>query len=61
VGVGTGDGPPFILHRIETVTTPSWKYTVPLEWMGGGGRLAVVVEDLGSGAWGAVTKELPGP
>ncbi len=60
VGVLAGAEEPFILHRTETIDggAGSWRYTVPLRWPAGGGRLAVVVEDLGSGAWGGAVREL---
>ncbi len=59
VGVLAGAEEPFVLHRTETIDgAPSWRYTVPLRWPAGGGRLAVVVEDLGSGAWGGAVREL---
>jgi len=60
VGVLAGDEEAFILHRMETVdgVVDSWGYRVPLRWPAGPARLAVVVEDLGTGAWGGVTQDL---
>ena len=60
VGVLSEGEQPFILHRTETIDggVGSWRYTVPLRWPPGDARLAVVVEDLGSGAWGGVVQAL---
>ena len=60
VGVLAGEEEPFILHRTETIDGGfrSWRYTVPLRWLPGDARLAVVVEDLGSGAWGGAARAL---
>ncbi len=60
VGVLAGGGGSFILHRTETIDGGfrSWRYTVPLRWPPGDARLAVVVEDLGSGAWGGAVRAL---
>jgi hypothetical protein len=60
VGVLAGEGGSFILHRTETIDGGfrSWRYTVPLRWPPGDARLAVVVEDLGSGAWGGAVRAL---
>jgi hypothetical protein len=60
VGVLAGEEEPFILHRTETIDGGfrSWRYTVPLRWPPGDARLAVVVEDLGSGAWGGAVRAL---
>jgi hypothetical protein len=51
---------PFVMHRVESVggVVAQWKYSVPLEWPQGGAQLAVVVEDLGSGAWGGTVTQL---
>ena len=58
VGVLAGDNEPFILHRTESVGATAWRYTIPLQWPAGPAELAVVVEDLGSGAWGGATANL---
>ena len=60
VGVLAGDEEPFILHRVETVDgiVDAWGYRVPLQWAAGPARLAVVVEDLGSGARGGAVQDL---
>lgn len=54
---------PFILHRVEQVTGSGegtmWSYTVPLQWPRGSGKLALVAEDLATGAWGGATAALP--
>lgn len=60
VGVLAGDNEPFVLHRMETVdgVVDAWSYKVPLQWPKGSATLAVVVEDLGSGAWGGAVSQL---
>ena len=60
VGVLASDNEVFILHRTETVdgVVDVWGYEVPLQWPRGPATLAVVVEDLGSGAWGGAVREL---
>jgi len=60
VGVLAGDNGVFVLHRMETVdgAVDVWSYKVPLQWPRGPARLAVVVEDLGSGAWGGAVRAL---
>jgi hypothetical protein len=60
VGILPNGGDPFVLHRVETVdgVVGTWRYRVPLEWPQGSAVLAVVVEDLGSGAWGGTVTEL---
>ncbi len=60
VGVLAGANEPFVLHRMETVdgVVDAWGYEVPLQWPKGPATLAVVVEDLGSGAWGGAVREL---
>ena len=60
VGVLTGDSEVFILHRTETVdgVVDVWGYEVPLQWPKGPATLAVVIEDLGSGAWGGAVRDL---
>lgn len=61
VAVDTGAGDAFVLHRLATIEgqPPGWSYVVPLEWPRGATATAVVVEDLGSGAWGGAVTELP--
>jgi hypothetical protein len=51
---------PFVLHRVETVdgVVDTWRYGVPLEWPQGPAALAVVVEDLGTGAWGGTVTRM---
>ncbi len=60
IGVQAGQDAPFVLHRVEPVdgVVDAWGYTVPLQWPEGPARLAVVVEDLGSGAWGGAVATL---
>jgi hypothetical protein len=60
VGVQPDGAEPFILHRIETLdgVVDTWAYRLPLQWPRGPARLAVVVEDLGTGAWGGAAHEL---
>jgi hypothetical protein len=60
VGVLAGDNEPFVLHRTETVdgVVPVWSYRVPLQWPEGPATIAVLVEDLGSGAWGGAVGDL---
>jgi len=56
-------GEPTVLHRHEELTAlPSsgtWIYTFPVQWPLGEGRIAVVVEDLGTGLWGGSVADLP--
>jgi hypothetical protein len=44
---------------VETLegVVETWDYQVPLRWPQGAATLAVTVEDLGSGAWGAAIVE----
>jgi hypothetical protein len=60
VGVQPDGAEPFILHRVETLdgVVSTWGYRVPLQWPRGSARLAAVVEDLGTGAWGGAAHEL---
>jgi hypothetical protein len=60
VGVATRDSEPFVLHRIESVegVVNAWGYRVPLRWPTGPATLSVVVEDLGTGAWGGAVTDL---
>jgi len=60
VGVLAGDNEPFVLHRAETMdgVVAAWGYRVPLRWPEGPATIAVVVEDLGSGAWGGAVAEI---
>jgi len=60
VGVLAGDNEPFVLHRTETVDgiVAAWGYRVPLRWPEGPATVAVLVEDLGSGAWGGGVGEI---
>ncbi len=60
IGILAEGRDPFVLHRVETVVgeVGTWKYGVPLQWPQGKATLAVVVEDLGSGAWGGTVTEI---
>jgi len=60
VGVLAGDDEPFVLHRTETVdgVVTSWGYSVPLRWPKGPATITVVVEDLGSSAWGGAVADM---
>ena len=60
IGILPEGGDPFVLHRVEIVegVVGTWRYGVPLEWPRGEASLAVVVEDLGSGAWGGTVTQL---
>ena len=54
VGVNSGTEIAFMHHTVEQVTGPvvGWRYAFPLQWPTGSAELAVIVEDLESGAWG---------
>jgi hypothetical protein len=60
VAVAAGENGVFVLHRIESVdgVVDAWGYRVPLQWPAGPAKLSVVVEDLGSGAWGGAVTDL---
>jgi hypothetical protein len=60
VGILPNGGDPFVLNRVETLqgVVETWEYRVPLQWPQGPATLAVVVEDLGSGAWGGAVTQL---
>jgi hypothetical protein len=60
IGILTDDQVPYVMHRVETVdgVVGMWKYRVPLEWPKGKATVAMVVEDLGSGAWGGAVTEV---
>lgn len=60
IGILPDGQDPFVLHRVETVdgVVDTWRYGVPLEWPQGPAALAVVVEDLGTGAWGGTVTRL---
>jgi hypothetical protein len=60
VGVQPAGTDPFVVHRVETLdgVVGEWGYRVPVQWPQGPARLAVVVEDLGTGAWGGAAHEL---
>ena len=60
VAVISGTEIAFVQHTVETVTGPiaGWRYAFPLQWPAGPARLATIVEDLESGAWGGASEEI---
>jgi hypothetical protein len=54
IAVRSGPGEPFVHHEVATAVgaVGGMQYDVPIQWSGRNAELAVVVEDLGSGAWG---------
>lgn len=61
VAVTTDAAQSFVSHRTSPVasTIKSWRIGFPLVYPAGPARLAVVFEDLASGAWGGAVGELP--
>jgi len=63
VAVKVGDHQPMILHRRERLERTGegtvWYYQVPLRWPEGPARMAVIVEELGTGVWGGTLVDLP--
>jgi len=58
------EGEASVWHQSQRLTTvpERWIYTFPLEWpASSAGRLAVTVEELGSGIWGGAVANLPSP
>jgi hypothetical protein len=56
---------PFFTHREEEMEPPakenaSWAYRVPLTWPPEARQVAVIVEELATGIWGAASMDLPG-
>jgi hypothetical protein len=60
VAVRTGKGAPFVHHHLASAAgvVGGMHYDVPIEWSKGQATLAVVVEDLSSGAWGGAVSKL---
>jgi hypothetical protein len=61
VGVQGGDGVPSISHQLATAVgaVAGMRYEVPIRWTAKDlSQVAVIVEDLGSGAWGGAVEEL---
>jgi hypothetical protein len=65
VAVEIQGGEPFITHDEKQVDAagglPGWEYRAPITWPPEARRLAVVVEELASGAWGAAVAPFPPP
>lgn len=56
------DGEPFVHHdvsRLEGATTGTWRYSVAMTWPRSARRIAVLVEELATGARGGVVTDLP--
>ncbi len=62
IAVAAGDDEPTVEHRDEPLVgrPGGWIYAFPVEWPGPGARLAVTIEELSSGLWGAAVIELAG-
>ncbi len=60
IGVRSGPGVPFVSHSVVTAAgaVGGMQFEAPLQWSGDDAELAVVVEDLGSGAWGGTVSRL---
>jgi hypothetical protein len=60
IGVRSGPGVPFVSHSVVTATGAAggFQFEAPIQWSGDDAELAVVVEDLGSGAWGGTVSRL---
>ncbi len=60
IGVRSGPGVPFVSHSVVTATgaVGGMQFEAPIQWSGDDAELAVVVEDLGSGAWGGTVSRL---
>jgi hypothetical protein len=51
---------PFVSHAVVTAAgaVGGMQFEAPIQWSGDDAELAVVVEDLGSGAWGGTVSTL---
>jgi hypothetical protein len=60
IGVRSGPGVPFVSHSVVTAkgAAEGFQFEAPIQWSGDDAELAVVVEDLGSGAWGGTVSRL---
>jgi hypothetical protein len=60
IGVRSGPGAPFVSHSVVTAAgaVGGMQFEAPIQWSGDDAELAVVVEDLGSGAWGGTVTSL---
>ncbi|MDX2437904.1 MAG: hypothetical protein QNL88_12730, partial [Acidobacteriota bacterium] len=60
IGVRSGPGVPFVSHSVVTAkgAVGGMQFEAPIQWTGDDSELAVVVEDLGSGAWGGTVSSL---
>jgi len=65
IAVDMRDRPPFVHHGTSMLERSgdgeTWYYSAPLKWPSDAVQLAVVVEELTSGAWGAAKLQLPDP
>jgi len=62
IGVRSGSGVPFVSHSVVTAegAVGGFRFEAPIQWTGENAELAVVVEDLASGAWGGTVSRLGG-
>jgi hypothetical protein len=62
IAVRSGRGSPFVHHEVVTAVgaVGGMEYSAPIQWTGKEAELAVVVEDLASGAWGGTVSKLGG-
>ncbi len=60
IGVRSGPGVPFVSHSVVTAkgAVRGMQFDAPIQWTGDDSELAVVVEDLASGAWGGTVSKL---
>lgn len=60
IGVRSGQGMPFVSHSVVTAAgaVGGMQFEAPIQWSGDDAELAVVVEDMGSGAWGGTVSRL---
>ena len=60
IGVRSGPGVPFVSHSVVTAAgaVGGMQFEAPIQWSGDDAELAVVVEDMGSGAWGGTVSTL---
>lgn len=62
IGVRSDSGAPFVSHSVVTAhgAVGGMQFEAPIHWSGDDAELAVVVEDLASGAWGGTVSKLGG-
>ena len=60
IAVRSGPGVPFVHHSVAMAAGAlgGFQFEAPIQWSGRDAELAVVVEDLGSGAWGGAVSTL---